>query len=278
MIVLSGVLTVVEPGVERGGLARAGRAGDQDRAVGRRAARPRSARGRARPCRARRGPSPPCSLSRMRMTTDSPRTTGRVATRRSTWRPSTVSPMRPSCGTRCSAMSRSAMIFTRETRPAHQLARHGRGVEDHAVDAVAHAHVDRARLEVDVGGAAAHGVGDDRVDELDDRRLVGLVAQLDDLGGAARPRPRSPRPRRRGARAGRSAPRCPPARRPRGAPRSRWPSRCRRARARWPGRRWPPAACARRGRRSGSSGSGAPWRRRSGSRRPGRPRTAFRST
>ncbi len=58
------------------------------------------------------------SLSRMRITIDSPRTTGRVATRRSTWRPSTDSPMRPSCGTRRSAMSRLAMIFTREIRPA----------------------------------------------------------------------------------------------------------------------------------------------------------------
>ena len=58
------------------------------------------------------------SLSRMRITIDSPRTTGSVATRRSTWRPSTARPMRPSCGTRRSAMSRLAMIFTRETSPA----------------------------------------------------------------------------------------------------------------------------------------------------------------
>ena len=58
------------------------------------------------------------SLSRMRITTDSPRTTGSVATRRSTWWPSTASPMRPSCGTRRSAMSRLAMILTRDTRPA----------------------------------------------------------------------------------------------------------------------------------------------------------------
>ncbi len=52
------------------------------------------------------------------MTTDSPRITGSVATRRSTYLPSTVRPIRPSWGSRFSAMSRSAMIFTRETSPA----------------------------------------------------------------------------------------------------------------------------------------------------------------
>jgi hypothetical protein len=63
----------------------------------------------------------------------------------------------------------------------HVLARHCRRVVDDAVDAVAHAHVVGARLEVDVGRAAANRVGDHGVDELDDRRLVGLVTQLDDL-------------------------------------------------------------------------------------------------
>ena len=58
------------------------------------------------------------SLSRMRMTTDSPCTLGRVTTRRSTWWPSMLSPMRPSCGTRRSAMSSSAMTLMRLTTPA----------------------------------------------------------------------------------------------------------------------------------------------------------------
>ena len=53
----------------------------------------------------------------MRITTDSPRTTGRVATRRSTKWPSTDRPIRPSCGERFSAMSSSAMILIRDTRP-----------------------------------------------------------------------------------------------------------------------------------------------------------------
>ena len=57
------------------------------------------------------------SLSSTRITIDSPCTLGSVTTRRSTWRPSTLSPTRPSCGRRRSAMSSSAMIFTREITP-----------------------------------------------------------------------------------------------------------------------------------------------------------------
>ena len=53
----------------------------------------------------------------MRMTIDSPCTLGSETTRRSTWWPSMVSPTRPSCGTRRSAMSRSLMIFTRLMTP-----------------------------------------------------------------------------------------------------------------------------------------------------------------
>ncbi len=48
------------------------------------------------------------------MTTFSPYAHGSVATRRSIGLPATSSEMRPSCGMRRSAMSRSARIFTRE--------------------------------------------------------------------------------------------------------------------------------------------------------------------
>ena len=58
------------------------------------------------------------SLSSRRITMPSPWTEGIVTTRMSTAWPSTFSPTRPSCGTRRSEMSRSAMIFTRETTPA----------------------------------------------------------------------------------------------------------------------------------------------------------------
>ena len=43
-----------------------------------------------------------------------------------------------------------------------------------AVDAVAHAQLVLEALEVDVRRAALHGVGEDRVDELDDRRVIHL--------------------------------------------------------------------------------------------------------
>jgi len=57
------------------------------------------------------------SRSRMRMTTDSPWTVGRVTTRMSTARPSTAIPTRPSWASRRSEMSSSAMILARETMP-----------------------------------------------------------------------------------------------------------------------------------------------------------------
>ena len=63
-------------------------------------------------------PMSACDLSRMRITIPSPSTRGIVTTRVSIAWPSTVSDTRPSCGTRFSAMSRLAMIFTRETVPA----------------------------------------------------------------------------------------------------------------------------------------------------------------
>ena len=98
MMFFSGVCSP-QRGVERRRLARAGRAGDEDRAVGlaegvleKRAGRSRS----TMPRRSRSTTAP--SLSRMRITAASPPTSGSVATRMSTWRPSTSATMRPSCG------------------------------------------------------------------------------------------------------------------------------------------------------------------------------------
>ena len=68
--------------------------------------------------------------------------------------------------------------------------RHVRRLDEHAVDAEAHAQLGAVGLEVDVGGALLDGLGDDLVDELDDRRVVGGLAQVDDLARARRPRPR----------------------------------------------------------------------------------------
>ena len=92
------------------------------------------------------------------MTMPSPSTRGMVTTRVSIACPSTVSDTRPSCGTRFSAMSRSAMIFTREIVPA--IMRRGIWVRlaQHAVHAEAHAHLAALGLEVDVGGALLDGL------------------------------------------------------------------------------------------------------------------------
>ncbi len=69
--------------------------------------------------------------------------------------------------------------------PGGHPARHGRDVLQDAVDAEAHAQLAPVGGEVDVGGAPLDRLGDDLVDELDDRRVVGGLVQVDDL---ARPR------------------------------------------------------------------------------------------
>src|SRR5881394_1470137 len=50
-----------------------------------------------------------------------------------------------------------------------------------AVHAVADTHLVLERLDMDVGGAALYGVGEESVDQLDDRRIVGQVLRLDVL-------------------------------------------------------------------------------------------------
>ena len=67
---------------------------------------------------------------------------------------------------------------------ADHAPRHGGRVDEHAVDAEAHAQLVAVGREVHVGGALLDGLGDDPVDELDDRRVLGGLAQLDDLGAA----------------------------------------------------------------------------------------------
>ena len=122
------------------------------------------------------------SLSRMRMTTDSPCTLGRVTTRRSTWWPSMLSPTRPSCGTRRSAMSSSAMTLMRLTTPA-TIARGTTCASFSTPSMRRRTRIESdLRLEVDVRRALLHRLGDDLVRELDDRRVVDRLAQIDDLG------------------------------------------------------------------------------------------------
>ena len=115
------------------------------------------------------------------MTRASPPTSGSVATRTSIRRPSTFSAVRPSCGMRRSAMSSSDMILMREIDAGDEAPRDAGRLGQDAVDAEADEQLAADGLEVDVGGALVDALGDERVDELDDRRLVGGLAQVDDL-------------------------------------------------------------------------------------------------
>ncbi len=120
-------------------------------------------------------------LSKRRMTIFSPKSVGRQETRKSM---SFCSPpsakrilMRPSWGSRFSAMSSFAMILiARRDRVAHLERRRHDVVED-AVDAVADAVFLLVRLDVDVARALADRRHQDHVHELDDRRFLALAGQ-----------------------------------------------------------------------------------------------------
>jgi hypothetical protein len=70
---------------------------------------------------------------------------------------------------RRSAMSRPDTILMRLTVAAVALRGHRHDVTEHAVDAVADAQLAGLRLDVHVAGPGAHGVGEDDVDQADDR-------------------------------------------------------------------------------------------------------------
>ena len=111
----------------------------------------------------------------------SPRCVGSVVIRRSTLRPSTF--------TRDAPVLRHALLG--DVHVAHDLhaaddagdhaLRHPRRLVEHAVDAEADAHLALAGLEVDVRSSLGHRLAEDRVDELDHRRVLGGLAQLGDL-------------------------------------------------------------------------------------------------
>ena len=108
------------------------------------------------------------------MTASSPCTDGMIETRKSIERPPSFTRKRPSCGTRFSAMSSSDMTLIRLMIVEWCSLPMVHGRLQHAVDAVLDHHLGVAGLDVDVGGAPAERVEDRRVDEPDDRRLVGL--------------------------------------------------------------------------------------------------------
>ena len=125
------------------------------------------------------------------MTTLSPCIVGTVETRKSTSLPRSASLMRPSCGSRRSAMLSFAMILTRETIAARQPAGRRLHLVQHAVDAVADAQLVLERLDVDVRRARLDGAADQLVDEADHRRLARHVLQpLGVLAAVARRRRR----------------------------------------------------------------------------------------
>ncbi len=64
------------------------------------------------------------------------------------------------------------MILKREMSAALSLIGRLHDFAERAVDAVANAQLVLEALEVDVRRAALHGVGHDRVDQLDDRRVI----------------------------------------------------------------------------------------------------------
>jgi hypothetical protein len=89
-------------------------------------------------------------------------------------------------------MSRPDTILMRLTVAAGRAARDGHDVAQQAVDAVADAQLVGLRLDVHVGGAGAHGVGEHHVDEPDDRRrLDALRRDLLDLAARRRRCPRT---------------------------------------------------------------------------------------
>ena len=122
----------------------------------------------------------PASLSSRRSTARSPWPVGSVETRTSTGLPPTRSVMRPSCGRRFSAMSSCAMILIREISEAWMRLARTHDVAQRAVDAEAHHRGLLERLDVDVGGAFAQRLRQQRVDHADHRRVVGRLEQVFD--------------------------------------------------------------------------------------------------
>ena len=114
-------------------------------------------------------------------TTFSPKSVGRIDTRKSMsrLRPRSTNRalMRPSCGSRFSAMSSRAMILMRETIGSRNLMAGVITDVQLAVDAEADPHVLLVRLDVDVARALLNGRQHQRVDQLDDRRFAALLLE-----------------------------------------------------------------------------------------------------
>ncbi len=175
--VVNRIVEFVQRGIKRGGLARTGRASDENQSVR------RVNGGFELPERI--GIQPSLSmlaerlvLSSTRITIFSPWTVGKTETRRSKSLPLTLTRMRPSCGRRRSAMSRLLMILKREANASCICLGGGVAVQQHAVHAITQAHHFFKRLKVNVTGPIFDGLNDDQVGELDDRSFLTGGSQL----------------------------------------------------------------------------------------------------
>jgi len=109
----------------------------------------------------------------MRIVAPSPREVGRVVTRR----------------------SRNALLgdveLAHDLQPrdhgADHSLRHVRGLLQHAVDTEADPQLTFFGLEVNIGGPLPHRLGEDAVDELDHRRVLGTRLHRADFGEASFP-------------------------------------------------------------------------------------------
>ena len=94
----------------------------------------------------------------------------------------------PSCERRFSTMLISAMILMRLISPIAHGARELQDVLERTVDAEPDVDHVLRRLDVHVGGPVAHGLGEDAVDDLHDRRVLGDDRRAVGLGGLLLPR------------------------------------------------------------------------------------------
>ena len=118
------------------------------------------------------------------MTIFSPYSVGSTDTRKSISRlPPILSLMRPSCGSRRSAISSDAMILKRARDRVAELERRPHLLLQDAVDPEPHAEALLVRLDVDIRRLLLDRGEQDRVAQLDDRRLAGLVLEIDDVDG-----------------------------------------------------------------------------------------------
>ena len=124
--------------------------------------------------------------SRIRITIFSPNSVGSVLTRKSIALAPNFSFMRPSCGTRFSAMSSREITLMREDELVLDRDRRLRDLAQLAVDAEAHAVVVLVGLEVQVRGAHVDRVDQHLVQEAHDRRVLDLGRRPPALFGGRR--------------------------------------------------------------------------------------------